>query len=344
MHELKPAILNKEGILKLVLKKISISTSVLMLIGLALILIAGFRPIGFDHDSTGYVTLLNMPFEGAKNFIRLEPTFWLISYVQKILFSGYTQAFFVIYAVLGVSIKLSAIRRLSAYPIFSVIVYVALFFLLQEYTEIRVGVAAGIFLLAVPDIVERNRFRYFLKTGIAILFHYSAVITPFIYFLNPRKLNKLFYLSLPFLGMIFLVFNSLIVRVLVNHIKIFPEFLYAKLYIYINLVELNKVHVFNLYFTSLLILYVFIVFVHEKMTSKFDIILIKIFGWALFSFYSLTFNAALAFRISGLLLVVLIVLIPNVAALFKQKVITFSLTFMMLSIYFVYISIAILNW
>lgn len=69
-----------------------------------------------------------------------------------------------IYAILGVTLKLIAIRRYSLLPIFSIFTYISMYFILHEMTQIRAGVATAIFLFALEDIKDRNLKGYVFKT------------------------------------------------------------------------------------------------------------------------------------------------------------------------------------
>lgn len=142
---------------------ISSKTLILILVGILLILVAGLRPIGIDGDSLNYVGVLHVSLSEA-NFIDKEPTFWIINELNKILFGGNEQTFFLIFAILGVSLKLLAIKKLSLLPFYSIFVYICLYFILHEMTQIRVGVATAIFLLAIPDIYNRNFKTFLFKT------------------------------------------------------------------------------------------------------------------------------------------------------------------------------------
>ena len=74
------------------------------MIGILLILIAGLRPIGIDCDSLSYVSVLNVSLSDV-NFIDKEPTFWIIDEFNKILFAENVHTFFLIFAIISVSLK-----------------------------------------------------------------------------------------------------------------------------------------------------------------------------------------------------------------------------------------------
>jgi len=143
--------------------KIKINDIYLFIIGIILILIAGLRPIGIDRDSVNYVDFLkiignhNIVFE---DFLQKEPMFWIINKFNYIFFHGNIHIFFLIFAILGISLKLYAIRQLSTNILISLLSYILLFFILFDMTQIRVGVAIGIFLLSIPDIINNSTFAH----------------------------------------------------------------------------------------------------------------------------------------------------------------------------------------
>lgn len=164
----------------------------ILLIGLFLVLVASIRPIGLDNDSYGYIELI----QKVKNndiSISIEPTFEIISYLTNFN----ERIVFFIYASLAVSIKFLAIRQISKFPFLSIFTYISLYFVLLEMTQIRAGVAIGIFLLSIKDIYNRNLINFSLKIIAATLFHYSAIILILLYFLNPYKINKIVYFFIP---------------------------------------------------------------------------------------------------------------------------------------------------
>lgn len=310
-------------------------------IGILLILIAGFRPIGIDGDSLNYVGILGVDISQA-NFIDKEPTFWLINELNKFLFAGNEQIFFLIFAIIGVSLKLLAIKKLSLLPFYSIFVYICLYFILHEMTQIRVGVATAIFLLAIPDIYNRNFKAFLFKTILAMMFHYSAVIMLLAYFLNPYKINFKIFFFLPLIGIVFMFIGITIISILNPFLFLLPDFIANKIQLYILLLDdgrFNQINVFNFYYGSLFVLYYIMILYHNYFKSLYDILFLKIFGLMLFSFYFLSAIPVLAFRVSEFFGVVLIILIPHFTLIFKQKMIIKIPLILWLTIYLIFIMI-----
>jgi len=304
-------------------KNITISKNSLYIIfiGIILILIAGFRPIGIDGDSLNYASVLGVHLENA-NFIDKEPTFWLINEFNHIVFNSEVQTFFLIFAIIGVSLKLYAIKILSINPLMSILVYLSLYFILHEMTQIRVGVASAIFLLAIPDIINKNFKIYLLKTIFAMSFHYSAFIMIFIYFLSNKRINQKVYYFLPLLGFVLSILQNIILQIIAMFATLLPAFIGDKVNLYILLLDSGKfsdINIFNFYYISLIVFYYIALMNYKKFNGIYDILNIKILGIMLFLFYSLSVIPVLAFRISEFFGVVLIFLIPNFIRIFKQK-------------------------
>ena len=284
-----------------------------------LALISGLRPIGLDKDSLNYVGVLHVSLVDA-NFIDKEPFFWLIVELNNFLFLGNPVSFFLVFAFIGVFVKLFAIYKISKKPYTSIALYILLYFILHEMTQIRAGIAAGLFLLAVDDLDKNKTTLYILKVLIGVFFHYSAILCLLFLFLKREKFNPHLYLVI--------IIGSIGSGILIGEnfldsiIPLLPEFLGVKLSLYLQFLregeqsELNSV---NYYYISILIFSLFLIYNYQKIKDSVDLLLIKIFIIGVSSFYLLSFFPVLAFRVSEFFLVVLIVLLPNISSIFKEK-------------------------
>lgn len=329
-------------------KKIEKILSVFLFWGIALvlILIAGLRPVGIDRDSYQYATYIQTLKEIS--LIDKEPAFIFIKYLNDILFQSNVQTFFLIFAILGVFTKFLAIQRLSKLPLLSVFAYISYFFVLHEMTQIRAGVATGFFLLSIPDIYNKNLKSFIIKFLLAFSFHYSAIIMLPLYFLNSKKISKVFFL-LPIIGLIGGYSNLINIFLNTNIINILPEIFVVKIQTYLMLLELGvhaeKLNIFSTYsLTSLSILY-FLLFLYTQNRLKFsyDIILIKILSIHLFILYLFLPIPVFSFRLSEFLYTIMIILLPNFILYFKERIFMLFL----ISLLFMYIffkSIHLLNF
>lgn len=156
---------------------------------LCLIISAGFRD-GFAgyRDYSEYVDLY---YNYDDN---IEIGFNIIRSFALWLDSGNYYILFLIYAILGVSLKYMAIRKLGNLVYFSLAIYISYFFSLHELTQIRVGVASAICLISVKAIYDRNIVRFLMLIVGASLFHQSSLIFLPMYILSPTQFRIKYWL------------------------------------------------------------------------------------------------------------------------------------------------------
>jgi len=284
-----------------------------------LTLISGLRPLGLDGDSLNYVRTLDTRYPEI-NLLDKEPMFWVINEFNHSFLSGQYTTFFLVFAFIGTFLKLLSIYKMSKAPYLSLALYIFLYFIVHEMTQIRTGVAAGLFLLAINDYFKKDMRSYFLMISLASLFHYSAILGLLLLLFKRdsfRPLNYIFLLAASFISSVFNMGNpiSLIMSFL-------PDFLGLKLRLYMNLLEDNKSWEFNKlnhYYLSLIVMSMFLILNHKKIIDKSDILLLKIFIFGVASFYFLSSIPVIAFRVSEFYLVVSIILLPNLRSAFKPK-------------------------
>lgn len=283
-----------------------------------LILMAAFRSNGSNEDYHFYLDyyehISDMPFSF------LEPTYHLITKISSILFHG-PIGVFIIYSILGTGLKGIALLRLTKYYSISLILYYCSFFLLHEMTQIRVGVASAILLLSIPSIEERNWKRFLLLMIIGTLFHYSFIVFGFCYFLNPKRINAPLYLGV-IAGTYVAVLAGLNLTVIFEFIRL--GFISDKIATYKMLLEQGMFGGILLLNPLLLLRFLvlwFMIWHHDILMEKnvYSIILMKIYAFSIFFFIAFADLPVLAGRISQLLGIVEIVLIPFMVYILKPK-------------------------
>ena len=311
----------------------------LILISISLILIASLRPVGFDRDSLQYL-------EGFNEFTSLfdadysvrEPSFWLIVYCSKLIFYDNGRLVFLFYAFIYVSISVYSIKRLTPHPFISLFCYVLLFFPLHGMTQIRAGVACAFFLLAIPDIVNRNIKLFLLKCTIASLFHYSAILIFITYIIDPKKINIKIYFLLPFFGLTFAMFGKVLIGFIDNISMYLPSFLSYKINIYLSLLREGSggtVNLFSFYYFFVLIIYFLSLYLVFHCENKYRVIFCKLLGLSLFLYYLFSSFPIFAVRASEVIGVVVVFLLPDLSNCFKQKIIIICLVFVFVFLTFV---------
>lgn len=311
----------------------------LFLIGVFLVFIAGFRPIGFDRDSFSYLD----SFDGFtdlldSNYLDKEPTFWIIAWLSNLISGNDARLLFVIYAALCVLISFYSIVKITFYPLLAVFCYIFLFFPLHGMTQIRAGVACAIFLSSMPDIVEKKPGSFFVKSALATMFHYSAVVIFIVFLLKPKIINVRFYILLPLIGLVLVFFRDQFVAAFGSMALLLPGFIGYKLSMYIELLRDGvgeDINLFSVYYTSLLAMYYYLVFNIEKFEDEYGCILIKLLGWSLFVYYFASFLPAIAVRVSELYGAVVIFIIPMLVYSFKEKLFPLSIAILFVLMIFV---------
>lgn len=288
-----------------------------ILLGFVLVFIAGLREEGLTKDYENY---LNAYYSSGDEASRLEPSFTIISVFVKSAFNN--PAFlFLIYALLGVTLKFIAIKQLSRLYLLSGLLYLSNFFLLHEMTQIRVGIASGILLLCIKPLYERNFKTFFCLVFVAISFHYSSIIISLIWFLNPYTIKRYFYLILlPFFY--FMALAGFTIGSLIEHIPIAQvQGLYSMYQLKIVNGDGDIINLFNSMQILRCCILLFLIYkIHSiSLLNEYAIILVKIYTIALCCFVVFSDIPVVSFRISELLSIVEIVLIPLLIYVFKEK-------------------------
>lgn len=293
--------------------KIKQKELILSFLVVLLIIISGFRG-NIDKDHQLYLDMYRACLDGTYPG---EISFYLISWLVYYVFDN-TTFIFLIYAILGVTLKAYAIRKLSEFWFCSILIYFSLYFLLHEMTQIRIGVAAGFILLSIPYIYKKNFKLFLLFVSAAFIFHYSsAVIIPF-YFMNRNRISVFYYLLIPFAFLLYLFHINIVSVIQIINI----EHITAKYITYKALAEVDRINLFN---AILIMRYVFIIILLWKWKvladkNKYAVLLIKFYIMSCFMLIILSDIPAIAFRISEIFAVVEFIVIPFFIYFFKKEI------------------------
>ena len=303
---------------------------------ITLISFAAFRPIGIDQDSVGYREYYN---SGDGIWLLAEPTFGLISNFVRYLCNDF-RIVLIIYAILGVSIKFWAFKRISFNVWATILLYFSTYFLLHDFTQIRAGIASALFLVGIYFLSKEERGKYIIIILLAILFHYSAAILLPVVFIKVKQLNKLTVLLLSISIPLAIVISKFPFQALEN---IPIELLQRKSDIYQSQADNSVVHLnyFNLVYLTKYIIFYLMLWYNKVLTNKNQLfpLLLLLYGASLFMYIALSWNTILAMRLSELLGIVEILLIPIFVQIFKGKyikkilVIAYSMTYLFINIF-----------
>jgi len=204
------------------------------------------------------------------------------------------------YALSSLTLKVFTINRLSINPYLTLLFYFSYFFLLQEMTEIRIGLASAIFLISLISFLKGKRMVFVGLILLATCFHYSAIFYLTILLFNTAKFNRNLYVSLLVLSLIF----GLIKLPLLNLLGNFdPSEISTKLNNYVELSQNGSIviNVFNSLNILNILSCVYLIFFINKETLIKDKRLIVFLKCNILSIFLLSFLSgapAFSFRFS----------------------------------------------
>jgi hypothetical protein len=292
-----------------------------------LTIFAGLRPVGFDSDSLHYASWVEL---GPR--VGTEPTFSLIVYFWDLFVDEdiIARMMFISYAVINMFILKLTLDNFTLKKTQALVLYFFLFYSMLTLTQIRAGVGSVIFFWAVYDIIHRNIFTYMLKISLAISFHYMMVIFIPFYFLNPKKINKYFYIMIVPASMLLTLYPEQLKAVVEDNIlQLLPAYIESKLLSYFSLEDVSS-SIYNFHFLFILMIYLLAILnVNRYKEQCFHIIFTKVLGVGICLYLMLSFFPVLAVRVLYVIGLLTIILIPYLVGIFKEsKIVLYSLFFM----------------
>lgn len=307
-----------------------------LFIGLAMFLVAALRSEQVDLDYQGYIEYYNDVLDAG--FVNVEPTFILLSHFVRNIADN-ALLLFVVYAALGISLKLLGIAKLSRFPLASLMVYFSGFFLLWEMTQIRAAVAGGLLLLCVPYIRHRRLLPFLALWTLAVSFHYAALVVLPLYLLRPESARAwIYYLLLPVASAIYMLNVNLVELASFAPIQLIE----LKIQSYETYADTGVDNIYNAVYLCRCAL-ALLLFANRDFLSRqneYFILLLKIYFVALVIHVALASIPGISSRLSELLLVVEVILIPMLVHFFRDRVIGHmvvvfaSLTFFVFSLHY----------
>jgi hypothetical protein len=307
---------------------------IFIVISLILIIIPVFLPLEFSPDSLNYYETIDLP-PNQFNFLSFEPFYWLVVYINQILFIGSWSSFLLFFSFIYVILSVYLIEKYSISPFISLIIFIFLFYPNFGLIQIRDGVSMAFVWWGFFDLMEGKKIRFIIKIIIATLFHYASIVFFLVLLFNKKCINKKFYLLLPIFGLLLgqYVFNLEVFKLIVNYL---PEFIKYKAQAYLYVLEyqpehkLNQINLLNTY--SLFIILVYYVSLLINRFNDYSIFITKIIGLAIFFWFSFKNIPTFSFRISNDFNTFLVFLIPYILNHFRkeEKVFIYSLIILML--------------
>ena len=287
-----------------------------MVLAILMFLFVIFRGDDTDRDySLYYFAFYNEV--GREN---LEQTFTIIVNFIRYLRLGDFWLFFV-YAILGMTLKLIAINKLTKYVFVSLLIYISNTYILQDLTQIRAGVCSGLLLISMIPLYHRKFLWFLLCYILAVSFHYSGIPMILIYLMDSKKINAKFWMLLIPLSYLFLLLGitPLGLSKLFNF-----EIIQYKLENYFNENKKNiaeKVNVFNTIIIIRILFTYFILYNIKRIyeNNKYAIVLVKMYIISIILFILLSDVTALAMRFNELFGVVEMIIIPLIIYALPKK-------------------------
>lgn len=280
----------------------------ILLLGLFMALVAGLRPDDIDHD---YATYTEMYYNSFSFSTELSFTI-IVSFVQLVFDN--VVFMFLIYALISMYVHFNGMKKLSSSLFFlSLLVYISNYYLLHEMNQIRVGVASGIFLIALYHLGNDDKKKFLLYALFATFFHYTASVLFLFYFFDGKPMKKWQYyfylLIIPVAYVIYFLHMSVLTTIPIPHFE-------EKLRIYQALQAgggvWDEINVFNLVLLTKIAMTLFILWksslIYEY--NKYVYLLLKVEVISLAAWVALYEMPVVAMRMSELLGVVEIVLFP----------------------------------
>lgn len=298
------------------IKNKTISNIIFVLCGIVLILVAGLREKGLDNDYYVYRDFWRIT--QIKDTV--ESSFYYIKIFLKNYLDLDFQSLLLVYAILGVSAKMTAIWKISPVIWGSLLIYFSHYFILHEFTQIRIGVATGFLLLSIFYLAEKKYWLYSFFAFLAIFFHQTCIIVlifPFI--TNNKSTLWVFCLLIPFGYVLYFLNTYLSISIpipgLQDKVELYEQATKS------GFLKDSKINAFNAVFLFRIIIF-YMVFFYTKRLSVYlpkIYIFLKIYALSLFSFLFLSKIPVFAFRIQELLGVVEIIIIPLIIFIFPSR-------------------------
>jgi hypothetical protein len=195
----------------------------LSVIVLGLVFLTAFQGpyVTIDHsnyiNSYDYIEELMAKAEKGSYLAFYEPGFIaLILIAKKFFISNYALVIALMIGFFAVLLKIFRINQTPVNPFICILFYFSQYYILQDMTELRIGLASAIFLASLSYYFKGNYFAYSICILIAGLFHYSAFFYLIILFFNKNTFNRYIYAGLLVLAIILAFIKLPLINLLGN--------------------------------------------------------------------------------------------------------------------------------
>lgn len=284
-------------------------------LGIVLVLMATYR------ENIGYSAYYQNDYESYKfqfqHYLEREDIEFLFIIIRNSIryFTSNVNVFFFFFAVIGISLKLIAIKQLTRFWFFSILIYLSEFYILHDLIQMRAAIASGFLLLSIKPVADRNLKLFLIYATLGSMFHTSGLIIFVLWFLRNSTFNFLIWISIIPIG-IFLNQTRLL------NLEMFIDFIPSGRVLdsinnYNNgLADGRFDQSYNLLTNKLMLLkivFYYLILYHIKTIAKHNPYIfttLKIWGLALFIELSFIFLPVLSGRLSDMLDIVYIITLP----------------------------------
>lgn len=283
--------------------------------------IAGFRNGEYMPDYDTYKGFYSAIISGTFSYF-IEISFVYIAKLSNLISNDNSVGLFLIYAVVGVSLKLYAIKRLSNLVFYSVAIYISNYFILQEMIQIRAGIATGFILLSLLPLYERDIRRFLALILAATLFHYSSVVFVMLWFFKPDRYNRWFYICLILLGYLIHFSQVDVMQVVASFIPFSDIVIKLSTYTDKTRAESLALNVFGLFVFSKILIFFYFSFFAKKIEqhNQYIFLLLKCYAVGIFAYIALSAYPEIAVRICYTFLASEIIIIPTLVYTIKGHI------------------------
>lgn len=165
-------------------------------VAFSLAMLAGFRHPDIARDYEGYTYAFEAVYKNNDPLIYaiLEPGFVLIVNIFRTIFTyNYGLMIMLGFALASIFLKVISIRSLSLNPYLVILFYFSHYFMLQEMTQIRIGLASAIFFISINYYLKGKIKAYIALILLATFFHYTAILYLGVLFLKRDSFNRYLY-------------------------------------------------------------------------------------------------------------------------------------------------------
>lgn len=309
-------------------------------IGAVLIALAATRVVGNDRDSENYEYTYKYTNDPV-NEKTVEFSFlWIAGLLNSV--TDDVHAIFLVFALISIPLKLFSITKLSPVWFSSLAIYLSNYYILHELTQIRAGVAAAFFLLAIYWYVNKHTGKAALFITLAVFFHYSSVILFPLLLISREGMD--FKWKIIWGAVIPVAYLLHFMHIGLTTIPL--PYISDKIEIYTEMRDRGimgdeAINVFNAVFLIKVMVFYYLWYFQETITyvNKAFPFMLKVYCISLFSFIVLADMPVFAFRISEIFGIVEIILFSNIyftvkpAYISRSIVITIGFLFLIFNIF-----------